>query len=394
MDNTDSNENNLKKNKNAYKESLLFKKLLQRKNAHKPLKIAFLDIDSTLTGDEKSIKQTKIQLKKMGYQLVFVTARTEEMVMSEIEYKKSKQLGFSRPKPYVSLKNGKYVYKDPAKENNNFVNPDIIIGSTGTQILIKQSQGGYIADTSFEKLFGVSSKCWREQTKKIIAQADPKKRAKFATIEFEESYKNHISDIYPPKYRIKLLFKSILDKKTFISNIKKIISTSYITRKESRFEKSGIRIIDESNTLHNKFAIYITPALGNKGNAVNHVVTNICQYLKISQDDIHVILAGDSYPDLAMLFYGAKGTNATAILVGGSRLSNILITKEINEYAGEDLSLFKNNMQKHKEKIGYFYFTENLHEIYNRNIVIGDLAYPHTKGPATLLAFLNQSLKN
>ncbi len=381
----------------AYTNSLLLKKLATRIKIEKPLKIAFLDIDSTLTGDEKIIEQTRTRFKKMDYQLTFVTARTEEMVMSKKEYEKSLQLGFLRPKPFIEKKDNKYTYKDPAKINQNLVNPDIIIGSTGTQILVKQENGGYMLDRSFEKKFGISSIVWRKKTREIISLADPQKLAKFAIFESKEAYENHIADIYPPKYRIKLLFSSVKDKKNFILHLKKIIATSEATNKMSRFVSSGIRIIDESHTKHNKFAIYLTPALGNKGNAVNHVVQKLCEKLEkyaIFAKDLQVILAGDSYPDLAMLFYGAKGTNATAILVGGSRLANILINKEIDEYAGEDLSIFKDNMQKHKEKIGYFHFGKLIKENYQRNIVIGDLAYPNTKGPATILAYLNQTTKN
>lgn len=391
LDYEDRKKDNLSLSKNPYKKSAIHKKLLTQLRKGNSAKIAFLDIDTTLTGDLAAIKKTRERLEELGYALVFVTSRTEEMVMSKKEYKKSFKLGFSRPKPNIKrARNGKYTYKDPAAIDPLLVDPDIIIGSTGTQIIVRQENGGYIPDNTFTTQFALDSISWREKVFKTISLIDPYfSLAHIAPIEFVENYDSKKTDVYPPFYRIKVVFNSMKAKATFLLLLKTI--TPFITTKHIKGSKSWLRVIDDSNPKKNKYSIFFTPNAGYKGNAVNHVVESICLTSKrIIKNKIEVILAGDSYPDVAMLFYGAQETNATAILVGGSRLSKIFVDRTVDSYCGEDISYIKQQLCILTNKVGHYQFNENKNSISLRSIIIGDKAYPQTKGAQTILAYLNR----
>ncbi len=384
----------------AYEQSTILQKLIRQKTLNKPLKIAFVDIDATLTGHPTVTKKTRAKLEKLGYAVVFVTARTEEMVMSEKEYQKSLTFGFNRPKPLLRRKFGKWTYVAPEKANINLVDPDIIIGSTGTQILVKHITGGYTNDRSFESQFKMNSNEWRKNVLKIIHEIDPHHEfMKLAPFENEQNYYNHKTNIFPPSYRVQILFTDLAAKIKFLQKMEKLNLKQSINKGKNILPTSSLRIIDDSHPEKKTFLIYITPAIAYKGSAVEHVVNNLCKTLRkalqnnhIKRSDIHVLLAGDSYPDLTMLLYGASGTKATAIVVGGSRLTRVLTHESMDIYAGENIRSLKKKLKVSADKVGHYNFRTTLEndEIQIRNVIFGDSAFPKTKGPETILAFLEQ----
>lgn len=369
---------------NIYSQSEIIKKLINNYICGKPLKIAFIDIDSTLSGHTLVAKKTRAQLEEHGYEIVFVTGRTEELVMSKQAYIASRQLGFSRPRPRIGNHNGKRFYVDPAKSYPSLVDPAIIIGSTGTQVLVKQICGGYQIDKLFQ--FDINPKKWRKAVLKIIQEIDPRKSfSKLSSIEFPQNYQKRKTNVYPPLYRIDLNFYNLDGKLKFLQEI------------EKRFPPS-LQLTDNSYPEKGIYGISITPIGGFKGGAVNHVVNNICRSLKekipygnIQRADLHVVLAGDSYPDLSMLFHGAFGTNATAIVVGGSRLSKALTHETNHMYAGEDIFSLKCKLKNLDIGEGIYHFITNIFEkksSFIRKVIVGDYAFPKTKGPETILACL------
>lgn len=385
----------------VYNNSQVIKKLIASNSTKKPLKIAFVDIDATLTGQPTVTKKARETLEALGYALVFVTARTEEMVMSRQQYEKSRKLGFTRPRPRLSLHKGKRTYIDPKFVDCNLVDPDIIIGSTGTEILVRQSDGGYKRDTSFTQQFHSESSVWRKKVIQLLREIDPTESfLTLAPIEYEENYKSRKTDIFPSEYRIKINFKNIDGKIKFLQEMEKrnvIQSIHHV--KSGPIQPSSLRVIDDSHSEMEDYTLYLTPAKAYKGGAVDHTVDNICKSLrfclqstKITRADLNVILAGDSYPDLTMLLYGASGTKATAIVVGGSRLTRILTHASLHMYAGENISSLKKKLRLNVNKAGHYNFQTTLqdNEVHIRNIIFGDHAFPKTKGPETILAYLNE----
>src|SRR6266480_4472537 len=367
---------------NMYTHSTIIKKLMHRKSLSKPLKIAFVDIDATFTGHSTVTRKARVKLEELGYALVFVTARTEEMVMSQDEYQKSLQLGCIRPKPFLKKQQNIYTYVDPKVHNTNLVDPDIIIGSTGTQILVKQISGGYAPDVSFEKQFVFSPRIWREKVLKFIHMIDPEETfVHLAPIESEKNYREQKTNVFPPAYRVMLFFKNLAGKIYFLQEIEK--------RKHTDTFLSLLNFIDDSHPEKEEFITYITPHKTSKRFAVEHVVDHIIKQTHIQKSELHVLLAGDSFPDLTMLLYGAIGTKATAIAVGGSRLTQVLTHESNHMYAGENMFLHKKKLKIQKGKTGHYNFTTIIEKetIHIRNIIFGDQAFPKTKGPETILAY-------
>jgi hypothetical protein len=82
----------------------------------------------------------------------------------------------------------------------------------------------------------------------------------------------------------------------------------------------------------------------------------------------------------------AAQSPTTFLLVGGSPLSKYL-TDDSKTFANENLQEIKRNVIPTKIKGFYQYNTANqLPKI----VIIGDQAFPGTKGPETILAYLSQ----
>src|SRR5581483_1280243 len=132
---------------------------------------AFFDIDNTLTGS--SIEDTNLvreKLRNLGYAVCFVTARTEEALMSKSAYLKSRKHGFRRPRPQLKTVDGVKKYVDPKDyEPDGIIYPDVIAGSTGTKILLRQECGGYSEDMDYTEKLGVSSKRFRDAIMQFIS---------------------------------------------------------------------------------------------------------------------------------------------------------------------------------------------------------------------------------
>lgn len=102
-------------------------------------RIVFLDIDSTLTGDPLAASEVGKKLDKDGCVVVFVTSRTEEMIMSEDAFTRTDPTELKRPRPHLKKEtDGRFGIADPKMltEHSPFVDGDIIAGSTGSRIFI------------------------------------------------------------------------------------------------------------------------------------------------------------------------------------------------------------------------------------------------------------------
>lgn len=347
----------------SYEKSTLLKSLLRRKKTNKALRVAFLDIDDTMTGSPQTTNRTRKTLEKLGYCIVFVTARTEEMLMTSNTYEKSKLYGFDRPAPLLGRYNGKHVYLPVERiESEGILDPDIIAGSTGTQILVKQTGGYYVNDKQYENRFTESSDEWRKRMFDIISLYNTNKQRAFpAGYEKSENYALGITDVYPPKYRIVLYFQTNKDKLAFRSFIRQL-------QTDSPALANNVRLTDDSNPKKERFVLCLTPKAANKTKAVDHIINQICTEANIFPGDLHVLIAGDSFPDIDMGMRGAKGTCATFLLAGGSRLTHALVQcKEKHEGFEDQIPELKSYLSGLGEK-GYY-----RHQMYkDRNLIVCD----------------------
>ena len=191
---------------NEYRDSDIFQTL---KNAPKK-RIAFFDIDSTMTGDPVIADKTRKLLEANDYAIVFVTTRTEEMLMSHSAYTKSiANKTFHRPRPNLQSVNGMFNYIQPEEyEPIAILDPEIIVGSTGTQILIRHEDKNYVVDSAYEKSFIHEKKQWKQMTMQLLRIIDPEAQLyELPMIDRLDQFEKSFADVAPPNYRLGLHFK-------------------------------------------------------------------------------------------------------------------------------------------------------------------------------------------
>lgn len=319
-----------------YEQSTLLARLKRRKKLKKPLRLAFLDIDSTMTGSISTTNSTRHKLEDLGFVIIYVTARTEEMLMSSIQYDLSIKLGFNRPPPKLGMHNGKNVYMKPELvEPVGLLDPDIIAGSTGTQILVRQKKGGYLIDKAYEKNLLTSADQWRNDINMLINEFNnDKKRAYIAHYDIPKNYFDGSSNVYRPKYRSTVSFQSAKDKQLFRNFVREYL--------KNNLSFTNIRITDDSEPRKEHFVFFLTPKNSGKRKAVDHIVKAICDKLSINPEELHVLISGDGHADFEMGMKAASGTCVTFVLPGGSRLMPALrCNKEHPELLDKDLEHLK-----------------------------------------------------
>ncbi len=155
----------------------------------------------------------------------------------------------------------------------------------------------------------------------------------------------------------------------------------------------NLRLTDESNPDKGGYLYLLMPRYGNKQRGVQRVIQSISEKTKSDSRNLETLIVGDAFPDLGMGLYGALNTKATFLAVGGSRLSEVLSKPEVSEFAGEKMTAVKNrftqieNPQGEAQK-GRFKFKAPL--VRERKIIVGKEAFPGTKGPETILAYLKE----
>ncbi|NTU74128.1 hypothetical protein HGB07_08370, partial [Candidatus Roizmanbacteria bacterium] len=202
----------------AYVNSTIVQKVKNGIESGRAPKIAFLDIDSTMIGLREDTNAVRFLLEKMGYCVCFVTSRTEEMIMSQNEYTISRRLfRFYRPPPHLAHDvQHKHYYIDPAEfEPAGLLDADVIAGSTGTSILVKQEGGGYQPDRDYQKRLRADRRIWHAETIADIESIDKDKLTELHPNEYKHNYDDGITNIFPPPFRIQLLFKAEQEKKRF-----------------------------------------------------------------------------------------------------------------------------------------------------------------------------------
>lgn len=349
---------------NAYEESTLVEQIKKRKKANKALKIAFLDIDLTMTGSPKTTNATRKILEIQGYAVAYVTSRTAEMLMTNKSYKLSKKHGFSRPQPKLGRMKDKYINLPiESIEPEGLLNPDVIAGTTGAHIMLKQTDGSFITDQSYiNEHIMVNAQDWRKEMLEYISEFNKDGvKAFFELYEDPQNYINGLTNIHMPDYRIVLKFQSNQHKRNFRSYIHKI-RTSLNT-------PLNLRLIDDSNPEKEQHILALTPKNASKTYAVDHIIDQIVLHTGVELSELNVLIAGDSFPDLEMGFKSANGTKVTFLLVGGSRLSHALTCIDKHEAYDDLIGEVKQCMHALTNK-GYY----RHHDHTNRHFIVCDEA--------------------
>lgn len=377
---------NQKQIESPFSQSLILAKLKKQQKANRKLKIAFLDIDSTMTGNQKITDQTRTHLENLGYSVVFVTTRTEELVMSGKAYEKSvRQYGFQRPRPHLGFAKGKRCYLDPSLLSPaGLLDPDIIAGSTGTQILIRQKNGGFCPLLSYEKSFGQKPQEWRKGVLSALSDLGILQKASLSPLDLPANYRLGVTDVFMPKYRIILTCENLKQKREVINQLTNAILDQNISQSVKK-QLANLQVIDDSHPKKGKYALYLTPKNASKLKAVEWILSALCHSLKAERREFDLLIAGDSFPDLEMGLFGGRGAKTTFLLVGGSRMTDAVFAKQTEpEFTGDVLEKARCELQA--ETTGFYKFNLNL--AFERQIIIADQAYRGKVGVESLFYFL------
>lgn len=313
-------------------------------------KLAFIDVDGTLTAnpedtnekdllDKDLTNQAITKLQEKGFTCILNTSRTVEMCMSEGQYFLSKRnYGFSRPPPHMGLDNNhkRYYVKPEEFFPEKILDLPIIISSSGACIHVRQENGGYAIDRSFYPNDFPDPATWRKNTTSYLSGLNIP--FSFGHIENADAYQKKEAEIFPADYRIQLIFDSKENMSLLSESIK---------------QKSNLYFTDDSNPKINLFMGYITPKNG-KIDAVDHVIHNL------QRPDGEILIIGDSIPDLeaGLKIKALPNTKITCLIVGGSRLHRAPKTHD------------------------------------GRNIIMGNIAFPQAIGPKSIVEFMKSNKYN
>lgn len=373
---------------NPYRDSDLVEKVSKTK------KIAFVDIDSTITSSDPAKQlEARQKLEAVGYAVVFVTARTYEMQISDHEKKLSPDLVRPPAQMAKDPESGKLTTVDPQSLTGmkGLLDPDAIVDSTGAHIAIHQKEGGYRADQQYIEKMKMESAEWRYFSQRLIDVINAEEEVcKVKPFEKVGAYEAGETDVYLPDFRIQVEFLDLEKKQTFTDKVKELMHQSrevVSAQYDENFytQLHHLRLTDDSKPASDQYSLYLMPKFGTKQRSVEEIVKVVTEESNILREELELLIAGDGFPDLAMGLYGGLNTKATFLVVGGSRLSPALTESDINEFAGEELTSIKNRMVAQGE--GVYSFKPPLHQ--ERQIIIGDQAFPNTKAPETIIAYLD-----
>ncbi len=331
-------------------------------------RIAFLDIDLTITGSPETQQNIRSLFEQNGYSIVFVTSRPYELLLSDASLAHSPRL--SRPPSKIALdKNNTYYHVDLARTESfaGLLDPDALADTTGARIYLRQQTGEYRRDRDYD-VMDLSASQWREQVLDLLKIiSNTLSNFKLKKIEDSSNYEKGFATISPPDFRIQVDFKDNKEKKLFRKHISKLNPPIYT--------------LDDSEPEKNIYSLFLFPRQADflKAQAVDRIVDMILKTKGINPDKLSVFLSGDSFADVNMGINSAKGTQATFFLPGGARMSRYFSDKAIKDYDDVDISLWKKQL---KQKAPGHY------EIQNREIYISDELFPGALAGESLLHFL------
>jgi hypothetical protein len=344
-------------------------------------RLACLDIDSTLTGPADLADRVRSRLESAGYAVAFVTSRTEEMIMSSRAYQLSTAPGLQRLPPKLGSAGGRRVYVPPETVlPGGLLDGEIVAGSSGTRILVRGDDGAYRPDPVYEERMGADPEGWRATALALVRTLQREGiGAEPAPIDRPEAYETGETDVYPPLYRVQVNFPSLAEKARFLMAL-------HAARVAGRAGARAVRITDDSNPLHGRIKVFLTPRRAAKVHAVERMVAALCAAVGVARDGFELFFTGDSFPDLAMGMFGGLGARATFLLAGGSRLVTPMVGATETDFAGEPVAAFRRRLRS-GDRPGIYRFTLPL-GFGTRTVIVGDEMYPGTSEVETVARYV------
>lgn len=379
--------------------------------------VGVFDIDGTLMTSDMSPSAIAAAQKVRGFfddcgTFMVATAQTVEMTWSERYFKASRDRGsFTRPAPRIGWNKEykRHAHVDPGgiPERTAFTDADVVMG-LGTGIYTRK-QGWYEPDRAYAKLLKPH---WRMDALHMIdvlseeSMMDFDLRNYLAPIELARNYDTRVTNVFPLDHRIQFDFADpVLSpqqnaarkneaKERILLFYRELVRLSRLESKHLKVLGSeaiiefqdilgNLVIVDESRPERNWFSFYLAAKYCSKERMIEHATKRHAARCPIDE----LVIAGDQVPDLRAGCYAGKAKRATFLLVGGSPIETHLRPGQRTREKTVDESVYTlSRYLSATERPGYFAFRAPFRP--QRTVVIGSLAYPGTKGPETVHAFI------
>ncbi|GAC1473087.1 MAG: hypothetical protein PVSMB7_26580 [Chloroflexota bacterium] len=371
----------------AYRTGIALRKVTAAVAAGRRPTIACFDVDSTLTGDAGAADEMRRLLDAQGIVTMLNTSRTEEMLMSEAVYAATRATGlFHRPVPHLGLDGTRRVYVPPEEaEAAGILNPDVIAGSTGTRLYIRQEDSRYLPDGEYNNCHVSDPDTWRRGVLNLLHTVEANKLgADLADIDSAERFEQGVTDVYPPEYRLQIHFT---DARAKLRLRQRLHAAGRTGDSETARLARSLRLSDDSEPREHRYKAFLMPRDRSKTRAIQRVVDSLVAAGGPKRTEMHLVFGGDSFPDLTMGLLGGIGAQASLLLVGGSRLSSTITDENAHSFAGEDMRAYRRRIWASTDR-GVYRFRPPCGA--ERAVIVGDEAFPGTQAIDTVLAWVQR----
>jgi hydroxymethylpyrimidine pyrophosphatase-like HAD family hydrolase len=357
---------------NPYNSSDITDKLTTRCQNGDPLRIAFLDIDSTLTSTPEEQVAVRDKLEKLGFTIIFVTSRTEEMMLPSTSYADSPEVN-SRRKPPKLKKSGTSItidqmregattfelgFPDEVRDFDGLHTADVIIAQTGGVTLINRD-GVYAYDNRNSAL----DTGWVDRVKSQVEEVQQLSEINctFSKVDQPNNYEQGRIDVDRTDRRVQINFDTIEDQQKF--------TETYNAFNE---DDKVFDMVEDGDQREGKkrYQVYLMPRGVNKKTAVDNAIHQIIEAVsdrverKLGEADLELLYAGDSAPDVAMALRPTEASS-TFIVVAGSRL--VTDGKLVDRVHSQSLTEEMEGFQEKDGNIGVLEDSQG-----RRRIIIGE----------------------
>jgi hypothetical protein len=151
----------------------------------------------------------------------------------------------------------------------------------------------------------------------------------------------------------------------------------------------SVHLLDDSEPREGRFKAFVVPRWASKARAAHNIFQQLCAG-SVAATDLNVLFVGDSYPDLHMGLVGGAGIHATLLLVGRSRLMDVLWEPDTAEFAGESLRSVKRRLRR-TDRPGYLRYRAPCRGDGELTVILGDVAFPESVAVETVERYLESS---
>jgi hypothetical protein len=362
----------------------------------------FVDIDGTMTSSEDNPTEEEIRARREARRLlnargpvVFMSARTPELMMSSALLCASREHGFTRPAPhwgydgqgkrcYVPLES---VRKFEACQDAEALCP---FGSVTT---LRHKSSYYVPD--IERMNALAD--WRDEIVAFLRFIDRDDILPYlADIDDPRNYHAGEADVYPLEYRIQLQWigGAALSQKQRAKRRIRYWQERLAREADTPWRAlRDIHIVDESKPNDNPQAersvIYLVPRRAKKEHMLDDILKKTVEEICVASQQFRLFVTDDTMTGLRAGILGGLNAKVEFLVPGRSRLTPYL--KRGSPWRGKpfmgESTAWLTQAMKPTDRAGE-YIVESRFGRPARTVTLADEAFPGLTGPESICEYL------